>query len=480
MKINRQLLSTFFMGACGFTACAGTSQKPNILFIFADDLGYKDCGFTGSQTFETPHLDALTQKGMVFTNSYSAAGNCAPSRAGLLSGLYSPRTGVYAVGSTTRGPVKEMKLVPVKNTNDLNGSFVTIAEALKMEGYTTGIFGKWHSGRTETTQPEAQGFDVYFDSRKDNPNKKRGVSSDPKGIFSLTDAAMKFMESNKDQPTFTFLSHHGIHSSLESRPASYQKFLDKGVNEKLALYAACIYDLDESIGTIMQFLKTSGLDKNTLVVFTSDNGATEQSPQEPLRGNKGCYYEGGIREPFIAVWPGKIKPGTVQNTPIINIDLYPTFLALAGNTKIKPDGENLLPLFLGQAETTRRDELFWHFPGYLNNPVIRGRDEIFRTRPVTTMRKGDWKIHLYHEEWLLDGGMKNLANNNAVELYNLEDDEGERVNLANSNTKKRDELLAALLKWMKETKAPLPSFITENNKPILNFGDDEAPVMKNL
>ena len=295
---------------------------------------------------------------MVFNNAYAGAGNCAPSRASLLSGKYSPRTGVYAVGSTTRGPIEEMKLVPVKNTNELNSSFVTFAEALKREGYTTGLFGKWHLGTSETTRPEAQGFDVYFDSRKINPNKRRNDPADPKGIFSLTDAAMKFMEANKDKPTMTYLAHHAIHASLESRPASLQKFLDKGVDKQLALYAACIYDLDESIGNLMQFLKTSGLDKNTLIVITSDNGATPKSSQEPLRGNKGCYYEGGIREPFIALWPGKIKPGTIQNTPIINLDLYPTFLAVAGNTKVKLDGENLLPLFLGQAQTTNRDEIF--------------------------------------------------------------------------------------------------------------------------
>jgi arylsulfatase A-like enzyme len=471
--MNKKLfLTTVLIGSYGLNSNA--NQKPNILLILADDLGYKDCGFTGSKVFETPNLDALSKKGMVFTNAYAGAGNCAPSRASLLSGKYSPRTGVYAVGSTTRGPVKEMKLVPVKNTNELNSSFVTFAEALKREGYTTGIFGKWHLGTSETTRPEAQGFDVYFDSRKINPNKRRNDPADPKGIFSLTAAAMKFMEANKDKPTMTYLAHHAIHSSLESRPASLQKFLDKGIDKQLALYAACIYDLDESIGNLMQFLKTSGLDKNTLIVITSDNGATPKSSQEPLRGNKGCYYEGGIREPFIALWPGKIKAGTIQNTPIINLDLYPTFLAVAGNTKVKLDGENLLPLFLSQAQTTNRDEIFWHFPGYLNTPVTRGRDTVFRTRPVTTMRKGDWKIQLYHEEWLLDGGRENLANNHAVEIYNLKEDEGERVNLAGVNTQKRDELLADLLTWMKETHAPWPTLITENHKPILNEGDDGA------
>lgn len=472
MISTNKILSTCLFATCGLSPMAQNNQKPNILFILADDMGYKDCGFTGSKSFETPNIDALAKKGIVFNNAYAAAGNCAPSRAGLLSGQYSPRTGIYAVGSTTRGPINEMKLVPVKNTNELNSNFVTMAEALKTEGYITGLFGKWHLGKSESTKPEAQGFDIYFDPRKDNPNKKRNLPQDPKSIFSLTEAAIKFMSSNKDKPTFTYLAHHAIHGSQESRPESLEKFIKKGLNKRLALYAACIYDLDASVGEIMKFLKESGLDKNTIVVFTSDNGGVQLSSQEPLRGNKGCYYEGGIREPFIALWPNKIKSGTIQNTPIINIDLYPTFLAIAGNTNIKLDGENLLPLLLGQAKTTKRDELFWHFPGYLNDPVIRGRDEVFRTRPVTTMRKGDWKIHLYHEEWLLNGGEKNLTTNNAIELYNLNDDEGERVNLANVNTKKRDELLTVLLNWMKKTKAPMPTLITETNKTILNDGDD--------
>lgn len=467
------LATTCLIVSYNLSSMAQKVRKPNILLILADDLGYKDCGFTGNKLFETPNIDAMAQKGIVFNKAYAAAGNCAPSRAGLLSGCYSPRTGVYAVNSTTRGPIKEMKLVPVPNNTELNGNIVTLAEALKAEGYTTGLFGKWHLGQTETTKPTAQGFDVYFDPRKDDPNRKRNVPEDPKNIFSFTEEAIKFMNSNRDKPTFTYLAHHAIHSALESRPGSFEKFTKKGADKDVALYAACVFDLDAGIGRIMEFLKTSGLDQNTLVVFTSDNGATRQSSQEPLRGNKGCYYEGGIREPFIAVWPNKINPGSTQNTPIINVDLYPTFLAAAGNKTIRLDGENLLPLLMGQAKTTNRDKIFWHFPGYLNEPVIRGRDKIFRTRPVTTMRKGDWKILLYHEEWLLDGGKMNLAKNDAVEIYNLKDDEGERVNLANTNIPKRDELLGDILHWMNDTKAPFPTLITETNKPQLSEGGKE-------
>jgi arylsulfatase A-like enzyme len=447
---------TWIILLLSFYSVAQQAAKPNIVLIFADDMGYKDCGFTGSSFCETPNIDALSKKGMVFSNAYAGGGNCAPSRACLMSGLYTPRHGVYAVGSTTRGPRDKMRLVPVKNTNDLNPDFITVAEALKGQGYTTGIFGKWHLGTTKNVLPTAQGFDEYFDSRMINPNKERDAPKDLKGVFSNTEAAIKFMEANKTKPFFAYLSHHAIHTNLEGKPETIDYFKRRGLDDKKALYAACAFNMDESIGIVIDYLKRSGLDKNTLVIFTSDNGATQQSSQEPLRGNKGSYYEGGIREPFIAYWPGKIKAGAKNNTPIINLDLYPTFLTLAGNDKINLDGENLLPLFFDERQATIRQNIFWNFPGYLNDPVIRGRDAIFRTRPVVAMRKGDWKILVYYEEWLLDGGKKNIDKNNSVEIYNLMEDEGERKNQASINAKKRDELVEDVLVWLKKTKAPMP------------------------
>lgn len=441
-------------------------SKPNILLIFADDLGYMDCGFTGSQIMETPNLDALSKEGMVFNNAYAGAGNCAPSRAALISGKYSPRTGIFAVGSTTRGPLDLMRMVPVRNNTELNPSFTTIAEGLKGQGYATAIFGKWHLGDTKDTRPQAQGFDLYYQGRAQMADKGGSEAADPKGVFSLTNEAIKFMEIKRDNPFFAYLAHNAIHSRLEARPESIAKFKKKGLSDKMAVYAACTYDFDASVGVVMDFLKKSGLDKNTLVIFTSDNGATQQSSQEPLRGNKGAYYEGGIREPFIAYWPDHIKAGSVNSAPIINLDFYPTFMALAGNAKFKSDGENLMPLLLGQKMETIRKSIYWYFPGYLDNPVIRGRDKVFRSRPVAVIRKGDFKLHLYLEEWFLDGGKAKIKDNNAVELYNIKTDEGEHNNLAGSDIKKRDELLADLLSWMQKTKAPLPTKITATNKPV--------------
>ena len=220
-----------------------------------------------------------------------------------------------------------------------------------------------------------------------------------------------------------------------------------------------MYDLDDGVGVLLKNLADLGLAEKTLVVFMSDNGGTQQSSQEPLRGNKGCYYEGGIREPFIVRWPGVTRAGSTSTVPIINIDLYPTFLAAAQapvpDGKVL-DGESLLSLFKGES-SLKRPSIFWHFPGYLDNPVIRGRDPLFRTRPVSVIHKGDWKLHLYHEEWQLDGGREKLAFNNSVELYNLAEDLGERTNLANANPARRDELLDDLMKWIGLTKAPLPT-----------------------
>ena len=216
-----------------------------------------------------------------------------------------------------------------------------------------------------------------------------------------------------------------------------------------------------------------------MLVFTSDNGGTQQSSQEPLRGNKGCYYEGGIREPFIVRWPGVTPAGSRCDVPVINVDLYPTFLDAAGASVPEGkvlDGESLLPLLKGEASLSRQ-AIFWHFPGYLDNPVIRGREldvrTGFRSRPVTVIHKGDWKLHLYHEEWQLDGGRARLAENHAVELYNLKDDIGERINLANDNTAKRDELLDELLSWQQSANAllahePNPGYRADSVRPKNN------------
>lgn len=452
------------------TMLAAGERRPNIVLVFADDLGWVNVGYQGNGFIETPVLDRLAKESMVFTAAYAAAGNCAPSRACLLSGTYTPRHHVYAVNSTDRGPKVSQRLIPIPNRSGLSRDVVTLADALQGAGYATGHFGKWHLSGKDGALPTAQGFDVSFDSFGEGATpegseaNRAGPPPDPKGVFTLTRKACDFMATNRDRPFFVYLAHHAIHTPQQARPESLAKFQAKTpvAGSPSALYAACTYDLDASVGMLLDKLQELGLADDTLFVFTSDNGGTQASPQEPLRGNKGSYFEGGIREPFLARWPGVTKPGSHCDVPVINVDLYPTFLAAAQAAvpagKLL-DGESLLPLLKGGSELQRK-ALFWHFPGYLNNPVIRGREldvrTGFRSRPVSVIRKGDWKLHLYHEEWQLDGGRERLATNNAVELYNLAKDIGERDNLAGSHPAQRDELLDDLLAWIKSSHALLP------------------------
>lgn len=392
---------------------------------------------------------------MVFTQAYSSAGNCAPSRACLLSGQYTPRHGVYAVGSTDRGPRGQFRLVPIPNTGGLPPDEFTLPTAMKSAGYVTGMFGKWHLDGKGGSKPDEHFDDVKLEGHTWNKKGK-----DPKGIFKITEAACEFLETNKDQPFFLYLPHFAIHSPLEARPEVVEKFQAKppGKLHQNVMNAACLAELDEGVGIVMKKLADLGLEENTLVLFTSDNGGTAES-QEPLRGKKGCYYEGGIREPMIVRWPAVVKPGTTCDAPVINVDFYPTFAALA-DAKLPADrpldGANLTPLFEGKSALDRQ-AIFWHFPGYLDGPVPRGRDPVFRTRPVSVIRKGDWKLHLYHEEWQLDGGRAALSSNKAVELYNIADDEREMNDLATSDAAKRDELLDDLLAWFERVEAKLPN-----------------------
>jgi arylsulfatase A-like enzyme len=465
MTAKPMLHAAIVFAALAMVAAAAT--KPNILLIYADDLGWKDVGYQGSDYHETPHIDRLAAEGMVFSNGYAPAGNCAPSRACLISGNYTPRHHLYAVGNTGRGPKQNQRLVPIPNKNGLSPDTLTLAEALRGDGYATGIFGKWHLDGADGASPAEQGFDTVFDSQKGSPNTKRDRPGDPKGIFSITRAASEFMETNHaaGKPFFAFVSHHAIHTALEARPASLEKFKNKpkGSQHHDPLYAACTYDLDAGVGQLMEKLEQLEIADNTLVVFTSDNGGTQKSSQEPLRGSKGGYYEGGIREPFIVRWSGVTKPGSRSEVPVIQVDLFPTFLAAAGSPVPDGktlDGESLLPLLRGEGPL-KRTGIFWHFPGYLDNPVTRGRPGDvklgFRTRPVSVIRKGEWKLHLFHEEWQLDGGREKLPDNHAVELYHLKDDIGERHDLAAANPEKRDELLGDLLAWFKSSGALLPS-----------------------
>ena len=274
-----------------------------------------------------------------------------------------------------------------------------------------------------------------------------------------------------------YLAHHAVHTPIRAKKNMIEAFENKPADDchNHATYAAMIKSVDESVARINQVLEELKLNNNTLLLFFSDNGGHgTYTCQKPLRGGKGMFYEGGIRVPMFVYWPGKVKPGSLCEEPVISTDFYPTFLQMARISppqNYKLDGISILPLLRGEKKLSR-ESMFWHFPGYLQayeGMTDESRDPLFRTRPVSVIRKRDWKLLMFHEEWILDGGRKDLDRNNSVELYNLKDDIAEQNNLAQINIRKRDELLKELIDWQKNIKAPIPTnpnpeYLDKNNR----------------
>ncbi len=449
----------------GGSACKKQPEtKPNIVFILIDDMGWKDLGYMGSEYYETPDIDRLAGEGMIFTQAYANAANSAPTRACLLTGQYTPRHGLYTVGNSDRGQSKDRRLIPVTNSIEIPLDKITINEALQSAGYITAAIGKWHIGHT----PREHGFDVGFD--RTELGYPRGHFRDDGEYLTdrLTDEAVKFIIENNPaatgKPFFLSLSHHAVHTPIQAKKEIIERYDQKaGVDcHNNPAYAAMIQSVDESVARVDQTLEKLGLRENTILIFFSDNGGHgTYTCQRPLRGGKGMFYEGGIREPMFVHWPGKVKQGSQCKVPVISTDFYPTFLDIAGIERPDNyilDGVSILPLLKGE-NSLPREKLFWHFPAYLESYSglkKDSRDTLFRTRPVSVIRKGDWKLLLFHEEWNLDGGRGKIADNNSVELYNLGSDTGETRNLCNIETAKRDELLDDLLQWLKDTEAPVP------------------------
>ncbi len=441
------------------------AQKPNVIFILADDLGWTDLGCQGSKYYETPHLDRLATQGMRFTNGYTCGPNCQPTRAALMSGQYGPRTGVYTVGSIDRFDWQSRPLRPADNVQQLALEKVTVAEALKKAGYATGLFGKWHLGNKEY-HPTRQGFDEAIVSMGRHFNfatqPQVQVPADAYLADFLTDRAVQFIAKHKGGPFFLCLHHFAVHSPLEAKKELIARFEKKPAvgGHKNPTYAAMLASLDESVGRVLAKLDQLKLSENTLVIFTSDNGgvggyvregikaAGDTTDNTPLRGGKGMLYEGGVRVPYLFRWPGKVAAGTVCAEPINSVDLYPTLLELAGAaapTGHALDGVSYVPcLTSGGKVTLKRDALYWHFPGYLG-----AGQGTWRTTPAGAIRAGDWKLLEFFEDGRL-------------ELYNLRDDLGERNNLAAKMPEKAKELHGKLVAWRKEVNAPMP---TKNANP---------------
>lgn len=416
-------------------AQALAASKPNFVVILADDMGWNDARFCGNTFIDTPNLDQLAQEGIVFTQAYASAPNCAPTRACLLTGQYPPRHGVFTVVDERHAPgTPHHKILSAPSREALPTESITLAESLKSAGYNTGLFGMWNLGRGRTgpTTPRGQGFDVFMEPKE--LGFEKDAYRDAAGRYSpdvLTDAALKWVDSVRERPFFLYLAFHDVHAPFDPKPDLLAKYKTRtGVNEPS--YAATVEAMDANVGRVLDALNKSGLAQNTYVIFTSDNGGTRQYVA-PLRGGKGTLYQGGLRVPAILRGPG-IPAGRPSPVAMLSMDWFPTILDLAGvqtHGGVALDGRSLAPIAKG-GETPLERDLFWHFPCYIGGGG-----------PCSGILSGDWKLLEFFES-------------GAVELYNLSKDPGEKTNLSSSEPARSAQLLAKLHAWQDETQAPRP------------------------
>lgn len=434
------------------------SDQPNILFIFLDDFGWRDTSYMGSDFFETPHIDKLVAEGMTFSQAYSASSNCAPARASLLSGQYTPRHKVYNVHTYPRGKDEHRRLEHIPGVADLDPAIRTWAQVAQKAGYTTGTIGKWHL----SPDPIPYGFDVNIGgSHSGSPPKgyypphpgAPGLEDAPEGEYltdRLSDEAVKFIEQNTEKPWLLYLTHFSVHTPIQAKRelvAQYEAKTPGKLHNNVGM-ATMIKSTDDGIGRIMAKLEELNLSDDTAIIFFSDNGGYgPATDMYPLYGYKGTYYEGGIRVPLAVRWPGHIAPGQSSEALAIGVDIYPTLCEIMGAPLPDQilDGESLIPVLTGSEPDPER-AIFWHFPAYLQSysqTAAEQRDVLFRSRPVSVVRKGDWKLHHFYED-------------DAYELYNLREDIGETHDLALLQPEKTAELSKVLNKWLKQTKADIP------------------------
>jgi len=408
-------------------------QKPNILFILVDDMGYPAIECYGNKMVPTPNIDGIAKQGMRFTRGYVTP-QCTPTRASLLTGQYTARNKMWHVVPQYGFPFARVK--EPEYLEDLPREQFTLAEALKTAGYTTALLGKWHlstydnDGYYTYLYPEKAhyyGFDYV--NPKQNPTEYSGYGD--KGVDFLTDEAIQFMDKNKNHPFFIYLSHHTVHNPVLAPKDLVRKYLEKGYHEyglNFAEYLASIEHLDNSVGRLMKKLKELGIEKNTMVFFVSDNGGVDsQFDNSPLRYGKGSSYEGGIRVPFMVQWPDKIKAGQVCKTPVHVVDIYPSLLEIAGITKPENqvlDGVSLLPLLEAKKKAAKQ---FAHRPLFFYQPLY---DVQWGAVPCASIIEGDYKLIWFFGDYIdLDQNGKYIPEGR-TELYNLSADIGEKADLA--------------------------------------------------
>lgn len=451
-----------------------TEKRPNVLVILADDFGVQDMSFVGSSFYETPNLDRLAAKGMVFTQGYAASAVCSPSRATIMTGKFTARHGITDwIGEKSGEDWREMnrfdKMLPAEYIHKLPKSETTIAETMKANGYKTFFAGKWHLGK-EGSYPEDHGFDInkggwesgspkggyfapYINPKLENKSEGENLS------MRLALETVDFMKQNKDSSFFTFLSFYAVHGPIETTQEKWNKYRKKAIANGVAdngfvmekklpirqtqdnpVYAGLVEAMDDAIGVVLDGLESLGLEDNTIVIFTSDNGGVSSgdsfsTSNLPLRGGKGYQWEGGIREPYLVYVPGKNSNGSKNDYPVTGADIYPTILDYA-NIKLLPqqhvDGVSLKPI-IDEGSVLAERPLYWHYPHYGN----QGGD------PSSIIRQGNWKLIHYYEE-------------DTDELYNLQDDPSEQHNVADSFPEITNELSAKLKNWLKSVNAKYP------------------------
>ena len=417
------------------------ATKPNIILILADDLGWADLGCYGNKFNETPNIDRLARQGLRFTQFY-AGPVCSPTRTNLQSGQDQARFGITQHIPGHRRPYARLTdpAVPLQLPLEVE----TFAERLGVVGYQTGYFGKWHLGGAGFG-PTQQGWKTAHETQGHTQPAVAGRAAPQRTAEFLTDRAVEFIGQHRTQPFLLQVSHYAVHIPLSTTPELEKKFSAKSPQPGYPsnpLYAGLLAELDASVGRIVAAVDAAGLAENTLILFLSDNGGIEHeqsgrivTSNDPLRGEKGTLYEGGVRIPAIARWPGTIPAGRESGTPAITHDIYPTLVELGRATlpTTQPqDGVSLAAHLRNPAATLARNTLYWHLPHY------------HHSTPASSIRRGDWKLIEFFEEGVL-------------ELYDLAADPSERTNLATREPARARELRDALAAWRTRVGARLPT-----------------------
>ena len=434
-------IKTILFSSVAIAPALYAAEKPNVLFILVDDLGYHQMGCYGSSYYETPNLDKLASQSMKFTNAYAAAALSSPTRASIMSGKYPARVGVTDWIPGWAAPANAILAIP-NWTQGLPASELSLPQRMKSAGYRTSLIGKWHCSSYLTGWDESYVFD--------GPKTVDGCNGvDCHRVEEYTDSTLSFLKRNKDKPFFCFLSHNTIHVPEAENSALIQKYANKAGSldggQLNPTQGAMVETLDKYTGILLDSLDRMGLSENTLVIVFSDNG--QHSPNQevgvsPLRGGKCSFYEGGFREPLLVRWKGKIIAGSLCSQSVMSQDFLPTIAEICGfsvSNIPNLDGKSFAKNLTVDPETQKdRPYLCWHYPHYAGVSQFLG-----------AIKKGDWKlIENFNQSLYFNAG--------AFELYNLKNDPKETTNLLETNPEKAAELYTDLQTWRKDTKAQMP------------------------